>query len=427
MTPSIQNISLFPPTTLADRNAVSTSSVETLLAISHSLEQTVTRHELNGIFFAGFQRFSAFLPQANRFRYLASRCKKVYIFGYPDVPAPQIDNLEYVELEENAPLIREWFLVFQNEKFFAALLTRQISDDLKNEFGRGRLYQGLLTFDDAQVAPAAQLLTNALNLNESSPRSMNIPPPASTYIQEFSKYMERAQSQLSNLYQNLSSRAASLERMEGIVRSMMSRQAWDDALLTLETPDTNSRAFAKRALSVMFTDIQNFTPLFRAVNVGELTVLLNKYFNVLATVIYQHHGDIDKFLGDGMLAFFEDPKEALLAAAEIQTRLAYFNTQNAAHLNLQLNTRLGIATGECVIAHIGSDDRRETTLIGDAVNIASRLQTHSPINGVAIDEATYQKTGMPLRFLGREANIKGKGMLRIYTLEFEGLNSLKGM
>ena len=176
----------------------------------------------------------------------------------------------------------------------------------------------------------------------------------------------------------------------------------------------------------MFTDIENFTPLFKAVNVAELTTQLNKYFNIIATVIYQHHGDIDKFLGDGMLAFFDDPREALLAAAEIQTRLAYFNTQNAAHLDLQLNTRLGIATGECVIARIGSNDRRETTLIGDAVNIASRLQTYSPINGIAMDEITYQRTGMPLRFFGRDVNVKGKGLQRIYTLEFEGLNSIKG-
>ncbi|MDA0242678.1 MAG: DICT sensory domain-containing protein [Chloroflexi bacterium] len=426
MNPAIQTISLYPSTSAAlSKHSATTSSVPTLLAISHSLEETVTYHTLDGIFYAGFQNFSAFLPQVNRFRYLASRCKKVYVFGYPNAAVPPIENLEYIALEENAPLIREWFIVFQSETFSAALLTRQIGTTMHGEFGRGRLYQGLLTLEDAVVAPLGQLLASALGLQETPTHSAKIPQPVSTYIQEFSGYMERAQGQLTNLYQNLSNRTAALERMEGIVRTMISRQAWDDALLTLETPDTQSGTFAKRTLSIMFTDIENFTPLFKAVNVAELTTQLNKYFNIIATVIYQHHGDIDKFLGDGMLAFFEDPHEALQAAIEIQTRLAYFNTQNAAHLSLQLNTRLGIATGECIIARIGSNDRRETTLIGDAVNMASRLQTHSPTNGIALDEVTYQRTGMSLRFAGRDVNVKGKGIERIYTLDFESLHFLK--
>lgn len=91
MNPAIQNISLYPSTSAAmSKNVATTSSVPTLLAISHSLEETVMHHALEGIFYAGFQRFSAFLPQVNRFRYLASRCKKIYVFGYPDAAVPQI-------------------------------------------------------------------------------------------------------------------------------------------------------------------------------------------------------------------------------------------------------------------------------------------------------------------------------------------------
>ncbi|MSQ99536.1 MAG: hypothetical protein EXR85_09625 [Xanthomonadales bacterium] len=425
MNSTIQTISLYPAAlAIKNQNTAATTSVSTLLAISHSLEETVIRHSLDGIFYAGFQRFSAFLPQINRFRYLASRCKKVYVFGYADTAVPQIDNLEYISLEANAPLVLEWFIVIENKNFSAALLTRQISPDLQNEFGRGRFYQGLVTFEDEIINPVAQLLANALGVQEARVDPAHIPPPVSTYIQELGGYMERAQSQLAKLYQNLANRTAALERMESVVRRMISRQAWDDAILTMDAPETQAQSFAKRTLSVMFTDIQNFTPLFNSVDVVKLTALLNKYFNIIATVIYQHHGDIDKFLGDGMLAFFDNPREALLAAAEIQTRLAYFNTQNAAHLNLQLNTRLSIATGECVIARIGSNDRRETTLIGDAVNIASRLETHSPINGIAMDKITYQQTGFSPAFSGRDVNIKGKGIQRTYTAEFDGLISL---
>ncbi len=421
--PSVQSISLYPAIAITDRNAATTSSVSTLLAISHSVEQTVMRYQLDGIFFAGFQRLSAFLPQVHRFRRLASRCKKVYVFAYADVPAPPIENLEYVSLEENAPLTREWFIVFQHKQFSAALLTRQISEDRQNEFGRGRLYQGVLTFHEAFIQPAAQLLGKALNLQESFPPAGNAPHPTSAYIQEFSKYMERAQSQLQNLYQNLASRNAELERIEKAVRTMISRKAWDEAALAADSPST-PQTF-KRPLSVLFTDIQNFTPLFDAANLNEMTGLLNRYFNVVATAVYQNRGDVDKFLGDGLLAFFDDPRDALLAAIEIQTRLNYFNAQNAARLLPQLPTRIGIATGECVIARVGSDDRREVTLFGDAVNLASRLQTYSPPNGVALDEATYKGTGSLFVFSGRDVNVKGKGILRVHEAEFEALPALR--
>jgi class 3 adenylate cyclase len=94
-----------------------------------------------------------------------------------------------------------------------------------------------------------------------------------------------------------------------------------------------------------------------------------------------------------------------------------FNSQQAAHLAVSLNTRIGIATGECVIARIGSADRREVTILGDTVNVASRLQSSAPAGGIAIDETTYLAIGMPLVFSGRDASIKGKGLTRIYTLE----------
>ncbi|GAB4538689.1 MAG: hypothetical protein Fur002_02560 [Anaerolineales bacterium] len=420
MTAEIQSISLYP-ISVEIAAAAETVSVPTLLAVSHSMEETVMRHALDGVFYAGFQRFSSFLPQANRFRRLASRCKKVYVFGYEDAPAPRIENLEYVRLEQNAPLTREWFIIFQQEQFNAALFTRQINMQAENEFGRGRLYQGKFTFENAAASAAARLLEQALNLAPAAQTAAPIPAPFNAYVQEFSAYMERAQSRIKNLYENLSNRTAKLERLEEIVRRMVSRQAWDDALQTLEAPQQAEAACYKKTLSVMFTDIQGFTPLFNTARSNEVTALLNRYFNIIATTVYQHHGDIDKFLGDGALAFFEDAQEAVNAAEEIQARLHYFNAQNAAHLGLQLNTRIGIATGECVIARVGSEDRRETSLFGDTVNIASRLQTQSPVNGLAIDDPTHERIGASLRFHGQDAALKGKGIQHIYTLQYEDL------
>ncbi len=418
--PEVQGISLYPLT--ATRQGTLTSSVPTLLAVSHSIEQTVMHHHLGGVFFAGFQRMSAFLPQANRFKLLASRCQKVYVFGIADAPVPDIPNLEYVYLNEKSPLTSEWFIVFSHEKFSAALLTRQIGEMnsatvRQSEFGRGRLYQGMTTFEPYIVQPAARLLSKSVGLAEPVFFSQGIQPPSSTYIQEFSGYMERANARVINLYQTLDERTRSLERMENIVRTMVSRQAWENATDMLDAGAVVSNQSKRENLSILFTDIEGFTPLFNHVNTDLLTNLLNRYFNILATTIYQNHGDVDKFLGDGMLAFFRDPHQAVQAARQIQARLAVFNNQQAAHLGIRLNTRIGVATGECVITRIGSTDRREVTIIGDAVNIASRLQSNAPSSSIAIDEITYQEVGMPLAFIGRNVTLKGKGLARIYVLQ----------
>jgi len=433
MSPSIHSISLYTLHAVRQPNAsiLQTSSVASLLAVSHSIEGTVMRHGMDAIFFAGFQRFSAFLPQANRFRQLAARCKKVYVFGLADSATPDIPNLEYVPLEPDAPLTNEWFIVFSHPRFEIALLTREIGSSTasirESRFGRGRLYQGLVTLEDHTVQPAARLLHQTLGIAAPTPK---VPPtdpiqPVNTYMNEFAAYMERAQSQLSALYNNLTDRATTLERMESIVRTMVSRRAWDDSLQMLESPQETALSPERRNLTILFSDIQSFTPLFERHDALKMTELLNRYFNLLATIIYEHHGDIDKFLGDGLMAFFSDPYEAVRAAAEMQRRLAYFNNQQTAHLDVQLNTRIGIASGECVVTRIGSASRREITIIGDAVNFASRLQAQSPVNGFSLDEATYRAIGSPAQWHGRETQIKGKGYQRMYSAEFETLADFK--
>jgi class 3 adenylate cyclase/DICT domain-containing protein len=428
MTPAINTISLYAlhASQPSGAETLQTSSVSSLLAISHSIEETVLHHGLNGIFFAGFQRFSAFLPQADRFQRLASRCKKVYVFGVQDCPVPSIPNIEFVALEENAPLTREWFIIFAHPRYEIALLTREVGSSAlsvsQSRFGRGRLYQGLVSLEDHLVEPAARLLHQALGLPAPAVfPAPNIPAsPINTHIHRFAGYMERAQSQLAALNQNLADRTASLERMESIVRTMVSRRAWDDSMQMLETQTENIQP-KRQTLSILFTDIESFTPLFAREDSSVLTEILNRYFNLISVVIYEHHGDVDKFLGDGMMAFFTDPESAIRAAEEIQKRLAQFNRQQIAHLSIQLNTRIGIATGECVITRLGSAARREITIIGDAVNLASRLQSLAPVNGLSVDEVTYRAVRNPAHFIGRDVNVKGKGSQRMYSADFQTL------
>ena len=435
MQPDIQTLSLYTlnASQPSGLNATRTSSVASLLAVSHSIEETVLRHGLDSIFFAGFQRFSAFLPQADRFRQLAGRCKKIYIFGQADSPVPEIPKLEYIALEPSAPLVQEWFILFAHPRFNIALLTHEIrgryaASVRDNQFGRGRFYQGLISMEDHIVQPAVSLLHQALGLPAPPlvPAPFEPANPLNTYLNQFAGYMDRAQSQLSALYGNLQNRTQALERMEGIVRSMVSRHAWQDSQNLPDDPAENEPTPPERRnLTILFTDIHEFTPLFERNDTLELTRNLNRYFNLLATIVYEHNGDIDKFLGDGLMAFFNEPRDAVNAAIAMQRRLARFNKQQIAHRETVLNTRIGIASGECVIARLGSASRREITIIGDAVNMASRLQALAPINGISVDEPTYQAINRPIRCLGREVQVKGKGYQRMYSAEFEALEEMQ--
>jgi len=418
---------------LPQKNISQTNSVPSLLAISHSIEETVRHHALDSYFFAGFQRISAFLPQVNRFRELAARCRKVYVFGVADSPAPEIPNVEYIFLEEGSPLSSEWFILFSHPSFQIALLTHEIGESSsalrETRFGRGRLYQGFVTLESSIIRPAVQAIQQALQLPEPHPSDRPTPdtlPPMNSYLNYFSSYMERAQSELTVLYQNLKERTETMERLEQIVRTMVSRRAWDDSVNMLQSVSTPTEQPAqRRQLSILFTDIQQFTPLFERQQPAKFIETLNAYFDLLAKTVYEEHGDIDKFLGDGLLAFFTDPTTAVHAAAAIQRRLQTFNQQQAAHRDVLLETRIGIATGECLVARVGSSIRREITILGDPVNFASRLQAVAPANGVAIDLPTYRAIGNPPHYIGREMQIKGKGLQRVYTAQLDALLEFK--
>lgn len=90
--PTVQRMSLYPLVSGKDHRNLMTNSVPTLLAISHSIEDAVMKHRLRGTFYAGFQRFSSFSPQINRFSQLAVVCGDVVIFGYPDAPVPVLSG-----------------------------------------------------------------------------------------------------------------------------------------------------------------------------------------------------------------------------------------------------------------------------------------------------------------------------------------------
>lgn len=138
---------------------------------------------------------------------------------------------------------------------------------------------------------------------------------------------------------------------------------------------------ARHNLCILFADIRSFTTRTETMPPEAVIALLNRYFEEVTTAIHTHGGTIDKFIGDGVMAFFGAPQDlddpsgpAFAAACEILARLATLNQQLAAEGITPLEIGIGLHTGEAVVGHIGSTARHEYTAIGDTVNVASRLE-----------------------------------------------------
>ncbi len=426
----IQQISLYPLAMQEDRAGWMTSIVTTLLAISHGIEDTVVRNRLRGTFFAGFQRYSSFLPQINRFARLASICGDVRVFGVADAPVPDMPNIQFIPLDADAPLAEEWFIIFAHPDFAVALMTQQtpsVTDPSALIFGRGRAYRGVVTFKPPLVAAAQAHLFQALGEDEPDNVLSTLPPPPPPYLsffRVFSSSLEGRNRELATLYNTINTRNVELERLQSVVQTMMSRTAWEEAT-TVSASDAPRRAnIEQQALTILTTDIQGFTALNESIPSAALIDDLNRYFDMLATTVYQENGDVDKFLGDGMLAFFQSPEAALRAALRVQKRVDAFNAQQIAARRIPFATRLALATGTCLVARVGSRDRQEVTVMGDIVNLSSRLQALSETGWVLMDEATFLACDRPPT-IPSMVKVRGKeGLQPVYQILPEEFNAV---
>jgi adenylate cyclase len=148
-------------------------------------------------------------------------------------------------------------------------------------------------------------------------------------------------------------------------------------------------------LSVLFSDICGFTSMSAALSPRQVVEILNAYFDAMCPILKAHGAEIDKFIGDAILALFPQhaeldppPLRAVRAALEMQTTTAGLLLEGVSNLRM----RVGINTGPVVRGDIGSRHApggRDYTVIGDTVNRAQRFESNAPVGGVLISESTY--------------------------------------
>jgi adenylate cyclase len=164
----------------------------------------------------------------------------------------------------------------------------------------------------------------------------------------------------------------------------------------------------ERTATIVFSDIVGFTKLADKMTPIEVSQMLNKYFSAMTEIIFDYNGTLDKYIGDAIMAVFGAPIErqtdaerAIWAAIEMLNALP--------DVDDEIEIRIGINTGKVVAGSLGAHNRMEYTVLGDAVNVASRLEKMAWPGQILIGEGTYEyvKGKFEIASLGAKT-IRGK-------------------
>ena len=202
-----------------------------------------------------------------------------------------------------------------------------------------------------------------------------------------------------------------------------------------DDPDKLALGGDTREMTILFSDVRGFTTISESYKDDPqgLTTLMNRFLTPLSNAVMEQDGTIDKYMGDAIMAFWNAPLEdadhatnACTAALEMLERLETVNTEReqeakeAGQAFARLDVGVGINTGECVVGNMGSEVRFDYTVLGDAVNLASRLEGQSRVYGMRtiIGETTAKLAGDSFATMELDAiRVKGKSEPEvIYTI-----------
>ena len=165
-------------------------------------------------------------------------------------------------------------------------------------------------------------------------------------------------------------------------------------------------------VSVLFSDVRNFTAMSEALGARETVSMLNEYFERMVDVIFSHRGVLDKFIGDAVMALFgvpfngaHDADDAVRVANTMFVALRELNEARRREGKAPLDIGVGISTGVVVVGNIGSTRRMEYTAIGDSVNLASRLESATKFYGSKILLSEFTRSELTHKTLLREIDL----------------------
>ncbi len=169
--------------------------------------------------------------------------------------------------------------------------------------------------------------------------------------------------------------------------------------------------YSSREITVFFSDIRDYTTLSEQMSPDDNFGLVRAYSGKMGPIILGHHGFVNQYLGDGIMALFQrQPEDALQAAIDMQVELRRYNDQRQARGWLPLRVGMGIHTGPLIMGIIGDEQRSDTAVISDTVNTASRLEGLTRYYGanILVSESVFQRLSD-----GQKANCRSLGLVQV--------------
>jgi len=215
------------------------------------------------------------------------------------------------------------------------------------------------------------------------------------------------------------------QQLRGTLTRVVSRQVAEQLIASGEVPEIGGE---RKEVTVLMSDIRDFTPFSESTEPEEVIAMLNDYFGRMIDIVFKYEGTLDKFIGDAIMAVFgtparheDDPVRAVMAGIDMRKALRTFNDDRRAAGKSTIEIGIGICNGEAVSGAIGSEERLEFTVIGDTVNTAARLEGLTkgfPNHKLVFNEAVYEevKNLVSCDFLAEEY-VTGKSQpVRIYGI-----------
>lgn len=222
--------------------------------------------------------------------------------------------------------------------------------------------------------------------------------------------------EIGDLTRSFNQMAQSLREKDLIKRAFTRYVAREVVDEILKDPENLVLTGERRDVTVLFCDIRGFTTTSEKLTPEEVVTLLNTFYTLMIDTTFKEDGTLDKFLGDGVMAVFGAPiyhqdhsLRAIRTALAMQAGIRGLSARRATEGKPPIAVGIGINAGDAVAGTVGTEARMEYTVIGDSVNLASRLESNSKAGQILISEQTYLKVqaAVEARSLGR-IKVKGK-------------------
>ena len=208
---------------------------------------------------------------------------------------------------------------------------------------------------------------------------------------------------------------SNLDKLKSTFKKYVSKQIVDQLL---ENEELLNLGGQEQEATILFSDIRGFTSMSETMSPTEVVETLNEYFNLMIEIIFKYNGTLDKIIGDALMVIFgapianeADTKNAVLTAIEMQEKLIEFNQDRIINLKKPIRIGIGINRGKVISGNIGSKQQMNYTVIGDSVNLASRLCSVAKEDEIIVSETVWQQVKGVTNFKSKKlkaVTVKGK-------------------